>query len=252
MYCSNIYKKHGWNWERCSLQIRNANSVSIPTPIAPNVWILNSAPTALLTEIMLICPEVAPRFIKTQSPIHILWLPPACSATSQHFHLPPHYETQEVTVNISLNTANLNIMNISPLEFRIWLHLEVHWNGTQLYHMTNIRSLPIDELYKHMVSSNGPFTPFMSADESTGDTASIWTLFSRLHNSYRISHTCRIRDILLLLFLVLTCQISTLTFIIMFYMTYYCGWWCRGSTHLQMQWQGWTGSIKTSWESWPV
>ena len=39
---------------------------------------------------------------------------------------------------------------------------------------------------------------------------------------------------------------------IRFYMTYYCGWWCRGSTHLQMQWQGWTVFTKTLWESWPV
>ena len=41
--------------KRCSLQIRNTNSVSIPTPIAPNVWILTSASTAVLTGIMLIC-----------------------------------------------------------------------------------------------------------------------------------------------------------------------------------------------------
>ena len=53
---------------RCSLQIRKANTVSIPTPIAPNVWILTSASTG----IMLICPEEAPRFIKIQTPIHIL------------------------------------------------------------------------------------------------------------------------------------------------------------------------------------
>ena len=51
--------------KRCSLQIRKANSVSIPTPIAPNVWILTSAPTVVSTGIMLICPEEAPRFIKT-------------------------------------------------------------------------------------------------------------------------------------------------------------------------------------------
>ena len=58
--------------KRCSLQIRNTNSVSIPTPIAPNVWILTSAPTAVSTRITLISPEEAPRFIKTQTSIHIL------------------------------------------------------------------------------------------------------------------------------------------------------------------------------------
>ena len=159
-------------------KIRNTNSISIPTPIAPSVWILTSAPTAVSTGIMLICPEAAPRFIKTHTPIHILWLPPACSTTSWYFHLPPWYETREITTNISLNIANLNEINISSPEFRIWQHLEDHWNETKLHHLTNIPSVPIDKLYKHMISSNGPITPFLSTDGSIDDTASIWTLFS--------------------------------------------------------------------------
>ena len=146
--------------------------------MAPNVWALISAPTAVSTGIMIICPEEAPRFIKTQTPIDILCLPPACSTTSQHFHLLPHYETYELTINIFLNTANLNVINISSPEFRIWQHLEEHWNGTQLNHLVNIPSVPIDKLYKHMVSSNGPITPFMLTYESIGNTTSIWTLFS--------------------------------------------------------------------------
>ena len=115
-----IYAKNKAGIEkRCSLQIRNVNSVNIPTPIAPNVWILTSASIPVLTGIMLICPEAAQRFIRTQTPIHILQLPPACNTMSQHFDLPPHYETDEITINISLNTVNLNVMNISSLEFRI-------------------------------------------------------------------------------------------------------------------------------------
>ena len=164
--------------KRCSLQIRNTNSATIPMPIAPNVWILTSAPTVVLTGITLICPDEAPRFIKTQMPIHILCLPPACSATSQHFHLPPIMKLTRLTINISLNTANLNVMNISSPDFRIWQHLEDHWNRTQLHHLVNIPSVPIDQLYKHMINSNGPITPFISTDESIDDTASLWTLFS--------------------------------------------------------------------------
>ena len=127
---------------------------------------------------MHICPNEGPRFIKTQTPIHILQLPPACSTTSQHFHLPPCYETHELAINISLNTANLNMIYISSPVFRIWQHLEDHWYETQLYHLVNIPSIPIDKLYKNMVSSKGPITPFMSTDESIGDKVSIWTLFS--------------------------------------------------------------------------
>ena len=124
---------------------------------------------------MLICPEEAHRFIKTQTPFHILQLPPACSATSQHVLLPTCFETHELTINISLNTDNLNVINISSPKFRIWQHLEDHWNGTQLHQLVNIPSLPINQLYKQMVNSNRPINPFMSTDESIGDTVSIWT-----------------------------------------------------------------------------
>ena len=88
------------------------------------------------------------------------------------------YETHQLTVNISLNTANLNMMNISSPVFRIWQHLEDHRNGTQLHHLVTIPSVPIDQLYNHMINSNRPITPFISTDESIDDTASIWTLFS--------------------------------------------------------------------------
>ena len=62
------------------------------------------------------CSDEAPRFIKTQTPIHFLYLPPACSTTSQHFHLPPHYENDQLMINISLNTAKLNVWWMSHLQ----------------------------------------------------------------------------------------------------------------------------------------
>ena len=87
--------------KRCSLQIRNTNSAIIPVPVAPNLWILTSAPKSVSTGITLIYPDEAPKFIKTQMPIHILCLSPACRATSQYFHLPPHYENHQLMINIS-------------------------------------------------------------------------------------------------------------------------------------------------------
>ena len=164
--------------KRCSLQIRKASSASIPTSIAPNVWIITSPIAVMPLGITRICPGEAPRFVIPQTPIHILHLQPACSTTLQHFHLPPHYESHEITVNISLNTTNFNIMNISAPEFRIWQQLDDHWNRTLLHHLANIPSIPTDKLYKQMVNSNGPINQFMSTDESTAETVSVWTLFS--------------------------------------------------------------------------
>ena len=164
--------------KRCSLQIKKASSISIPASKASNVWIITSPTTAVPSRITLICPGEAPRSLTPWTPINILWLQPACSATSQHFHLPPCYESHEVTINISLNTANLKIVNISALEFRICQHLENHWKGTLLHHLVNIPSVPIEKLYKQMVKSNGSFNPFLPTDESIGETVSVWTLFS--------------------------------------------------------------------------
>ena len=97
-----------------------------------------SSPAAAPAGINLICPGEAPRVITLQIPINILRLKPTGSATSQHFHLPPRYESHDVSINIPLNTVHLNVINISALEFRIWQHLEPHWNRTSIQHLANI------------------------------------------------------------------------------------------------------------------
>ena len=86
------------------------------------------SPPATTTTITLICPGETSKFITIQRPIHILCLPPACSATIPNFHLPPHYENSALEVNISLDMASLNMINISSVDFHIWQHLEKHWN----------------------------------------------------------------------------------------------------------------------------
>ena len=141
---------------RCSLQVRKAQSISITSSIAPNVWILTSVPSTVITWITLICPGETTKFITVQKPIHILQLPSACSTTSPHFHLPPQYEPPALAVNISLDMANLNMVNMSSLDFHIWQHLKDHRNETQLHHLSSIPSVPTAQLYKHMISGTKP------------------------------------------------------------------------------------------------
>ena len=74
---------------RCSLQIRKTQNISIPSQIAPNIWTLTTAPSAVMTAITLICLGKTAQFLKVKNPIHVLQPPPACSATSPNFHLPP-------------------------------------------------------------------------------------------------------------------------------------------------------------------
>ena len=161
---------------RCSLQIRKTSDVSMPSQLAPNVWILTTAPSAVTTTITLICLGETTQFIEVRKPIHILWLPTACSATSPNFHLPPCYESPTL-VNISLDMANLNMINISSMNFHIWQHLDKHWNESQLQHLASIPSVPVGILYSYMATGIQHIKLFSPA-EPTGDTVSIWTLFS--------------------------------------------------------------------------
>ena len=95
-----------------------------------------------------------------------------------NFYLPPHYKNSALEFNISLDMANLNVNNISSVDFHIWQHLEKHQNESQLQHSASIPSVPVEQLYRHMAKGIQHITPFTSPEESTGDTDSMWTLFS--------------------------------------------------------------------------
>ena len=104
---------------KCSLQICKATITTLPTQIAPDVWILTTLTTAPINTMTLICPEKPMETILIQQAIYILKLPMACSATSSNFYLPHRYETPTLNVNISLNMANLHMLNISEQNFCI-------------------------------------------------------------------------------------------------------------------------------------
>ena len=150
----------------------------MPSQIAPNVWILTMPLSTLVSTITLICPQKATTFIKVEKPIHTLTIPTACSTTSSNFHLPPRYQTPHLEVNISLDIANLHMTNISSLDYHVLQCLRDHRNKTQLQHLTTIPSIPVNKIFQHMINGTQHITPFNTADESTGDTDSIWTLFS--------------------------------------------------------------------------
>ena len=81
-------------------------------------------------------------------------------------------------INISLNTANFNAMNILSPEFWVWQHLGDHWNKTQLHKLADVPTVPVAYLYKYLIDNNRPIYPFNWASELIDNTASIWTLFS--------------------------------------------------------------------------
>ena len=161
---------------KCSLWICKTTTTNLPTQITPDVWILTTLATVQVTTMTLICPKKSMETIPIQQPIHILKLPTACSATSSNFYLPPRYETATLDINVSLNMANLHIINISAQHFCIWQHLGNNISNMQLQHLTTIPSIPVHKIYQHLLNSTMPIVPFNT--ESSGNTDSIWTLFT--------------------------------------------------------------------------
>ena len=194
---------------KCSLQLCKATTTSLPTQITPNVWILATPASAPTDTISLICPEKPMETIPIRQLLHVLKLPMACSATSAHFYLPPRYETPVLNVNVSLDMANLQAVNITALHFCIWQHMGRNHSDTQLQHLVTLPSIPVHKVYQHLLNSSLHLTPFnMKPSE---DTNTLWNLFT--HPGIYISalgslYTSRNRIILLLFLLVPTCQIS--------------------------------------------
>ena len=148
-----------------------ASTTNLPTQIAPDVWILTTPVTALTNNMTLICLVNPMETIPIQKPIHILKLPTACSATSSNFYLPPRYETPTLDVNISLNMANLQMLNISAQNFHVWQHLGSNRSDMQLQHLTTIPSIPVPKIYQHLLNNTMPVIPFNT--ESIGNTDSL-------------------------------------------------------------------------------
>ena len=151
---------------KCSLQLCKTTTTALPPQITPDVWILTT----------LICPEKPIETFATQQPIHKLKLPMACSTTSAHFYLPPRYETPVLNVNVSLNMANLQMINIIALHFHVWQHLGNNQSDMQLQHLATIPSILVHKVYQHLLNTTVQLTPFHA--EPSEDTDSLWSVFT--------------------------------------------------------------------------
>ena len=107
----------------CELTTKTQPELYLPIPLTSNVWAIISSPFKQQPPVTVICPTKPAMSIHISPPIHVLRLEPACSATSQHFHLPPKYEETHVMMNLSIYNANLDIINISSTLFRITQHI---------------------------------------------------------------------------------------------------------------------------------
>ena len=140
--------------EQCSLVISHMPHTFVPIAVTSNLWIIPSNPQTLGLTMMIICPDKATSTVPLQQPLHILRLSPACSTTSRYFHLPPHYEDHSMVMNISFNTANINAINISTLDFKIWQHFRRNWTPPHIQKLAIIPEVPVTQLYRGMINNS--------------------------------------------------------------------------------------------------
>ena len=80
-----------------------------------------------------------------------------------------------MVMNVSLDIANINAINISMPDFRIWQHFNINRTTPQLQKLTNVPELPVTRLYKHMINTSEPVHLFVFNKDDDKDSSLIWT-----------------------------------------------------------------------------
>ena len=63
-------------------------------------------------------------------------------------------------MNVSLYTTNINAINISTPDFRIWQHFNSKWTTPHLQKLTYVPEVLVTQLYKHMINICEPVHSF--------------------------------------------------------------------------------------------
>ena len=154
----------------------------VPIAVTSNLWIIPSNPQTQASTMTIICTDMATSTEPLQQPFHILRLSPACSAISNYFHLPLHYEDHPIVMNVSLDTANINVINISTLDFRLWQHFSRNWTQPHLQKLTNVPEVPVTQLYKDIINASEPIHSLTIKDDDE-DSSLIWTILKHPGNT---------------------------------------------------------------------
>ena len=64
-------------------------------------------------------------------------------------------------MNVSLDTANINAINTSTSDFRIWQNFNSNWTTSHLQKLTNVPEVPVTQLNKHMINTSEPVYSFI-------------------------------------------------------------------------------------------
>ena len=177
--------------EQCSLVVSHMPPTFIPIAVTLNLWIIPSNPQTSGSTIMIICSDKATSKVPHQQPFHMLRLSPTCSPMYTYFHLPSHYEDHIIIMNVSLDTANINTINISTLDFRTWQHFSSKWTPLHLQKLENVPEVPVRQCYRDLIKTSVPIHSFTIKDDKK-DPSLMWTIL--MHSGTYIGTISMIYD----------------------------------------------------------
>ena len=80
-----------------------------------------------------------------------------------------------MVMNVSLDTANINAINISTLDFRIWQHVGSNWTPSHLQELTYVPEVPVTQLYRYMINASELIHLFYIKDDGE-ESSLVWTI----------------------------------------------------------------------------
>ena len=78
-------------------------------------------------------------------------------------------------MNVSLDTANINAINISTLDFRTWQHYSRIWTQPHLQKLTNIPEVLVAQLYRDTINASEPIHSFTIKENDEASSLK-WTI----------------------------------------------------------------------------
>ena len=125
----------------------------------------------------MICSDKATSSSQFQETLNILKLPPAHSATSRQFHLPPHFEDPVVTMHFIL-IKQISIQLTYPPKTFIFGNALITTHVAHMETLMDIHEVPVGQLYKHMIGQSEPILPFEINRDTEEGPSLTWKLLT--------------------------------------------------------------------------
>ena len=111
---------------------------------------------------------------------------PSLQCYIQIFHLPSCCQDHTIMMNVSLDTTNINTINISTVDFRIWQYFSSNWTPPHLQKLVNVPEVPDAQLYRDVINTSELIHSFTIKDDGKYPSL-IWTIL--MHSGTYIGTT---------------------------------------------------------------